>query len=504
MMKTKEILYRCFYGIFTFLFGFVTLKVLFGDTARNYNTLLLLFTTFVGIILMVAVYLLLKKFENPIRKYYKYILIGFLVIYGIVLLYFGFLLRFTPVFDMGAIYDGAIQWVEEGSFSNHYDYFGSFPNNLGSMSFLHFFFYIASLFGIHDYFAVGIVLNTSLFLSTVLFTSLVCKKLNNCTAGLLSLVFYMLCLPFYFISAVFYTDALSLLFPVLCYYLYLRFKEQTSWKKRIIFSVLMALSLVVGVMMKFTVIIILIAILIDAILSIHWKPFFLMAGICIGIVTIGLSGFNLYIYHYHITDKTYQDMETPYLHWIMMGLQNNGNYNPDDYVYTRSFPAEERSQACLSVIKERIHELGFDGLTRLWTNKAMICFGDGTYALSDFLDDTPEYDAFVHKYILYSGEKFSDYQHLTTGILLALYCLCVYGCAIAAFSKKKTEDFLCLAPRLAVMGILAFLLLWESNSRYFTNFIPVIIICAVLAISWKDWTKISNRAAINGIEYEKE
>ena len=38
---------------------------------------------------------------------------------------------------------------------------------------------------------------------------------------------------------------------------------------------------------------------------------------------------------------------------------------------------------------ERIKELGVSGLFKLWTNKAVICFGDGTYALSDFLDDTP-------------------------------------------------------------------------------------------------------------------
>lgn len=52
------------------------------------------------------------------------------------------------------------------------------------------------------------------------------------------------------------------------------------------------------------------------------------------------------IYKNYISDKQYQNLKTPYWHWIMMGLQNNGYYSPDDYEYTRSYEINERSAAC--------------------------------------------------------------------------------------------------------------------------------------------------------------
>ena len=177
-MKIKQSIYRIFYGIFSCGFGFIFLKVLFGDTFHAYNTGMLIFYMIVGLALMGGGLWLSKKYETWLEKYYRYVLIGFLVIYGILLLYFGFSLRFTPSFDMDAIYGGAIQWLEEGSFSNYYEYYGYFPNNLGAMTFLHSVFGIASIFGIKDYFAVGIVVNTFLLVATVLVTSLACKKIH--------------------------------------------------------------------------------------------------------------------------------------------------------------------------------------------------------------------------------------------------------------------------------------------------------------------------------------
>lgn len=488
-MKIKHSIYRIFYGIFSCCFGFISLKILFGDTFHEYNTGMLLLYMLIGLAIMAGGLWASKKFETYLEKYYRYILTGFLVIYGILLLYFGFSLRFTPSFDMDAIYGGAIQWLKEGSFSNYYEYYGYFPNNLGAMTFLHSFFAIASVFGITDYFAVGIVLNTLLLVATVLVTSLTCKKIHNARAGILALLFFVLCIPFFFMSAAFYTDSLSLLFPVLFYYLYLHFKEQTTMKRKIIFAVLMALVLTQGMLIKFTVAIVLVAVIIDALLSIDWKKTCLMAGTSIAVAVILFGIFNTYMYSAHLDKEQCRQLNTPYLHWVMMGMQNNGSYNPEDYDYTRSFSPEERNAACLSRIKERIHDLGIGGMANLFANKAVICFGDGTYALSDFLDDEPAKETSLHKYILYAGEKYKSYQNLTTGFLLALYFVMVVGAGMCAFGKKEPKDFSYLAPRLAGLGILAFLLLWETSGRYFTNYIPLLIVSGVLAITWKERRK---------------
>lgn len=482
MNKLKPAVYKIFYGIFFFAFGLVFCKVLFGDTIHSHNTIFLLTAMLIwgGIITLSA--FLLNRYRDGINRHYKVILAVFICVYGIILLVNGFLLRFTPTFDMDAVYGGAIQWVEEGTFSDYYEYYGYFPNNLGAMAVLHIVFKIASLFGISDFFAVGIVLNSLFLAATALTVSLTCKKLHDSTAGVLALVFFACCLPFTFMGAAFYTDSLSLLFPVLFYYLYLHYKEQETLKMRIIFVVAMAVTLTLGMIIKFTVLIIFVAVIIDALLSINWKKVCLFAAICIIAVSSGFGILNADIYHAHLDREESRELKTPYLHWVMMGMQNRGSYNPDDYTYTRSFSAEERNSACLERIGERVRSLGIGGMTELFMNKMLVCFGDGTFALSDFLDDNPIHERWIHRYILYDGKKFSSYQCLTTGMLLIIYLFMLSGVYTCLGEKQINQNLTMLAPRLACLGILTFLLFWETSGRYFTNFVPLMIICAVSAV----------------------
>lgn len=484
-MKVKTVLYKVFYTIFLCSFLVVFGKILFADSIYQYDTVRLLLYLIPTVALVVLVYFLLSRYQQLIERYYRIILTVFVTIYGIFILINGFQLRFTPSFDMDAIYGGAIEWLQEGTFSDYYEYYGYFPNNLGAMTILHFIFSIASIFGISDFFAVGIIFNSLLLTATILITSFVCKKIRGSVAGVMALVFFVLCIPFLFMGAAFYTDSLSVFFPVLFYYLYLHFKEQQTWKRRLIFAGGMAAVLTIGMMIKFTVLIVLVAVIIDALLCLNWREVCLLAGCSIFLALASFGIMNAYMYSEHLDEEVCQELNTPYLHWVMMGMQNNGSYNPEDYDYTRSYEADERNAACLARIQERVKGMGFLGLLELFVNKANVCFGDGTYALSDFLDDTPENESGLHPYILYEGEKFTDYRHLTTGLLLAVYLFMLLGALNCLRIKKEDPELSLLAPRLACLGILAFLLLWETSGRYFTNFVPLMLVCAVLSLVWK-------------------
>lgn len=487
----RNIIYRGFYILFAVVFGYIALNVLLKDNIHSYKTADLLRWIVIGAIVVIGVFIgICRVNEKKLDKYYRYILAGFSVVYFIVLLRIGFILRFTPSFDMDAIYSGAIQWTSEGNFSNFYEYFGYFPNNLGSMGFLHVIFSIASWFGIKDYFAVGIFVNSVLIAATAVTVSLVCRKISGSRVALMSLVLFLICLPFYFMSAAFYTDSLSMLFPVLFYYLYLCYKESEKNKSRVIYLAFMGISLTIGMMIKFTVVIVLIAVIIDAALSLPWKKVLLILAVSLMFYGASTSIYNHNIYKNYISDEQYQNLKTPYWHWIMMGLQNNGYYSPEDYEYTRSYPVDERSGACRKKALERVKELGFSGLFKLWTNKAIVCFGDGTYALSDFLDDTPANETGIHDYVLYAGKYYAKYQHASTGILILLYLLAICGAIKDIIGKFKNEEERSkLAPRLAMLGIVCFLLIWETSGRYFTNYVPVLIICASLSLAWKGGKK---------------
>lgn len=483
-MDIKEKIYKTFLVIFLSNFFIVWGKILFGDVRYKYNTIVLVLYMSASIGITFAIYKFISRHNDIIKRYYKRILAVFLLVYCAIVIINSFLMRFTPVFDMEAVYGGAVQWIQQGSFPDYYEYFGYFPNNLGTMLVLHTVFLIASVFGISDFFAVGAVFNSFLITLAAMAVSLVCRKLKSESAGVMALVFFVFCIPFLFMGAAFYTDSLSLPFPVLFYYLYIHFKEQQTWKMRALFAFGMGLVLAIGMLIKFTVVIILAAVIIDALLSVNWKEACLLTGISLFIVFISFNLMNLYMYNRHLDKDISRQLNTPYLHWVMMGLQNNGAYSSDDYEYTRSFAPEERNKACLSKIKERISSMGFTGLTELFLNKADVCFGDGTFAISDFLDDSPDKTRWIHQYILYSGAKHYQYKHFVTGILLGVYLFMLKWAAICLKENKTRKDFM-LAPGMAGLGILVFLLLWETRGRYFTNFVPLMLVCAVMSFNWE-------------------
>lgn len=491
-MQAKTVLYKFFYAAVFCAFALVFGRVLLFD---SYNPAVLLLCLIPAVGLIVLAHKLLTKHQSAIDRYYRAILIGFLSLYGLLVLVNGFLLRFTPSFDLDAVYGGAVQWLEDGSFSDYYEYYGYFPNNLGAMTVLHLVFSLAARVGVSDFFAVGIVFNSALLTATALVTSLTCKKLRGSVGGVLALVLFALCLPFWFMGAAFYTDSLSVLFPVLFYYLYLLFKEQTVWKKRLLTACGMALALTIGMLIKFTVLIVLVAVVIDALLCLNWKQVCRFVICCGLLTTAAFSALNAYMYSVHLDKAECEELHTPYLHWVMMGLQNSGQYNAEDYEYTRSYPPEERNQACLARIQERVQTLGPLGLARLFVDKAAVCFGDGSYALSDFLDDAPAHNITLHQYILYAGAHYRAYQHLTTGILLAVYLFLLWGAAKCLRKNAGSRVLSELAPRLATLGILVFLLFWETSGRYFTNFVPLMLVCAVLSLGSEKRTAVSRKLA---------
>ena len=96
-----------------------------------------------------------------------------------------------------------------------------------------------------------------------------------------------------------------------------------------------------------------------------------------------------------------------------MGLKGSGDYNGADYAFTRSFSdPSQRNAAILQEIANRIARLGPAGLLQLWTEKEIVCFGDGTFALSTFLDDTPLTQNLLREIVMQRGWFYPLYSHL--------------------------------------------------------------------------------------------
>ena len=174
-MKKKII--WLFYLLFAICFTFTAINIILHNT--YYKALHLICVTTICLVGLTIIYKNLSKNEKFIEKNYNKILISFGIGMFIIEIVLGIALRYDPLWDVGAIHKGAIEWVETGTFENYYEYFYRFPNNLAAMAFLHLFFKIASIFGIKDYFAVSVVINSIMVSCTTVIVSLICKKIDD-------------------------------------------------------------------------------------------------------------------------------------------------------------------------------------------------------------------------------------------------------------------------------------------------------------------------------------
>lgn len=484
MKKISNIMLTSFYFVMSIITIWIVLHIIIHNSRYNYieSELILFILLFGGIVYFI--YNFLEKNKVRFAAFQNYIVIGFLLFMFIAQLYFTFKLRYKPSFDLGAIYDGAIEWVKTGNFTSLNEYFAYFPNNIGGLIFLYILFKISSFLGIHDYYAVAAVINSILSILTMYLTYLICKRYVGKSRSFFVLVLYFFSLPFYFIAAVFYTDALSMIYPVLILYLYCKFQEAATLKKSILYSILIGLVAAVGIKIKFTVIIILVAILLDNLLKMRLKHALILVTAVL--ITCGSAAkiTDYYIYHEQIDAGQADELNTPYLHWIMMGLNGDGGYNPSDYELTRSYNgSDEQKEVLLQEIKNRINNLGFYGLIDHTFLKLEKSFGDGTYSLSDFLDDSPAERSWIHELILYDGKYYAEYKTICTAVLISIIILVAFSCIYDSF-YLNSENRKYLVPRLTIFGLFLFLAIWETSGRYFSNHLPIIFISATMGIDY--------------------
>ena len=492
------------YLVYGILFLTLTVRLIGADSAPAFAPL-----SIAGILILLAIAVwMLQKHAVVISRIYRPILLIFLVVMFAVQLTLAEALRFEPDWDLEAVFAGAIQWAETGSFTDYQEYFYFFPNNLGSLTFLAVIFRIAYAVGITDYFMVAAVTNSLLACLAVLTTAAFCQRLLGAEHALFTLLLIAVYPPIWFIGPAFYTDSMSILFPVLILYLYCRVLEGNSWRRTILWAIILGAAAAAGALIKATVLIMVVAVVIDALVRHRLKLAGILAAVSALLVVAGFICLNVAVYPTHLNKETANEINTPYLHWIMMGLQGDGGYNAEDYEFSRSFPnTETRDDALREEIHRRMNELGPSGLYRLFWTKTLRTFGSGTLQQSDFLDDRPAKRTELHEYLLYDGMYYDIYRGTCSVIFTAVLVLAAISGIQEVFGRRRQTNgrvstplkrssaetiiqntWNCLAPRLALLGVVLFFAAWETSGRYITNYVPVIILCGVMgATSWQRW-----------------
>lgn len=476
---------KLFWLLFAVCFTFVTVSILFRGAAPSAaQKVVSVAGTAFCFVLVCLLDRLAGRYERVLERNYKRILIIFSAAMFTLEMLFALALRHGTWYDVGALHQGAAEWVETGTFAGFYEYYGYFPNNLGGMTFLYVWFKAASLVGFTDWYAVASLAACIMLTSMMAVASLACKRLAGVKSAVLTLAVFALSAQFWVLGGAVYTDTLSMLFPVLIFYLYLLSREKKGWKK-ICLYLLMGLAAGVGSLNKFTVSIMVVAVLIDVCLRLEWKELLKLAVCVLGVAAVMNMALSAWLYSAHLSREEAEANNTPLLHWVMMGLKGDGRYNGEDYAFTRSLAPEERNAALREEIGRRVRGRGVAGMADLFSQKSAIDFGDGTYGAHDFLGIRPERHTWVHDFVLEDGRFYWLYSGYTTALHMALmlFMLAAAYRFAAGGAREQGRCALLLPLYLAVFGVWLFLMFWETNPRYFSNFAPVIIVCGVLGAS---------------------
>lgn len=489
-----------FYFAYSLLFAWVLFASIFLNKIYPNSKAL---PTFLLMLVFCAFFIAAKKFlqtkEGFLQKYGNVLCVCAVLFTGTVQLINGFEMRYTPAYDMEAIFGAGIAFAQQGSILNsqHYlQYFHMFPSNLGGAFFLGCAFSVARLFAIQDYFAVALVLNVVILQSSLFLCFCILRRVFGQASAALGLLGFLVFAPFYMMGPVFYTDSLSMVFPVLGIYIYLIAKNRQKMVEKCLLYSLAGFVFGFGGLVKFTVAIALLALVFFGIFGYltqnkkqfnvreKWRYFahnlLLPTGLALASFALVFALFGIFVRAKNLDKARLEKEAMPLSHWLAMGLIGNGGYDEADYDRAMKLPSRTaRDEANRELIKTRLSQPGLVNLAKLFTRKAIRCFGDGSYDLAIFLDDNPHKNAAVHQFVLPGGTYHSFYRYFSQGVYFALFALGLAAAAKAAFAPKKNGTvFNFFVPWLCFFGLFLFLMMWETNSRYTLNYLPILLMCA--------------------------
>lgn len=392
--------------------------------------------------------------------------------------------------DVGMVVDSAIQLADSGTLSNP-SYFAYYPNNVFLLLFYTNLFRIVKILGNPiSYLMAAIICNIILVDISIIMLYLCGKKLLGEKRGILPSLFAVPMIglnPWFLIP---YTDTFALSFPIIIYYIYLKFIKN-EWKG-IPSWFFIGITASVGILVKPQTIIILIAIVLVEIFSNHLKKETIIKGITYSLSL--LIGFLLIsnIFHIYsnyetsafISEELKYEREVPFTHFFMMGMNEEtlGSWYTPDVDATQSIIGkDEKMKFNLQVIKQRYQDFGVTGYLSFLSKKAVNIYKDGSFGYGlegSFNTSDPFRQGKIYEKIqdvmLYNREGYEIYKQLLNAYWVVLLAFFV----ISVKNIWRTEEKFIDVMKLAIFGLTLFLLLFEGRARYLYHLLPIFILVA--------------------------
>lgn len=404
----------------------------------------------------------------------------------------------TSPFDTEAVLRTATQLAQGIVPAEYNDYFSTMDSNVFCMFVLYWMYRPVYLLTGSTGPEWAMLLNT-LFLFIAAFA--VCHTAKNLwgrKGGGAALVLCLCFLPYYIFTAFVYTDTLAAPFVACSIWGFTALRGRwNSLGRTVRFLAVAGLGILVGAgfLAKGNVgllypafgIYLLLTCNLPQLLRLHWKTaiatllIFLVAG---GAVT---SGFNAYKRNCGLLNyQLYDALHVPTEHWLMMGLEGNGAFSQASYQYTGQYPSIAEKKAAIRVrLASNVHHLLTSPKSLAWLmyTKAETNWMFGLFTAPQMVNFSPVRDTWLAQWFHNDGK----YADITDDFGQAFYWMIWAGAFLAAIQTLRKPDWkgghLTLLCVLCLLGNLAFLSLWESNSRYAFCYSCCMLlpICGVLA-----------------------
>ncbi|MDO5138069.1 MAG: hypothetical protein Q4D71_06350 [Oscillospiraceae bacterium] len=401
--------------------------------------------------------------------------------------------------DFNVVSGYAMDYAECADVSNYREmmrgtvaaqYFTMWPNNIPLYILLGTVFRIFAPTGI-SLNAVGIALNIIAIDIAIIFLYYSVRKASGTSsAACVSLFLAALHVPMLVYVPIYYTDTLTLPFPIIGFFLWLKVKEELGtgkMGKAPVFAVIMGLLLGTGAVLKLSVLFFLIAAAVDGLVSLPFKRGIILVA---AILVIGIATYAVLNQACMDSNMVVSDEEgcyIPKLHWVMMGLQGKGNYYDPDYQLTLSVPEEGRDELVKTMIKIRLENYDLKGMAEHLYKKISFVWAEGTYYSSLKIDRDRRGVSWIDTYVNWLGDKFVPYAEYCQGLLLINLLSFVAAAGSILLNKPKRNQLL-LVALISIFGVFLFECIWEARSRYIFNYLPVF-----LTVTCAGWGNILNK-----------
>lgn len=397
----------------------------------------------------------------------------------------GYMMEYTPMGDNFMLYDGSYTLARLGNFGGlDFDlYLSRFSNQWGFMLILTGFNKLLLELGIENRFYALVLVQAVLYALAMNCVLRIARRQRGVRGELALTALLALCMPLYLAAAVLYTDTFSLPFVIFTLHFALRVPEQKTLRAMLAHALLCGVCAFIGCQIKMTVAIVLIAAIIVWLLTMKPVRALAAAALSAAILIGGTQGMHKAMTTYVLDPAMVAQHNTPTIHWVMMSIPTpdnpyggfSGDYGITWTMQENGATREEVMASIYGRMKDRIYSLRYPNrLVRAVLRKNAASQGDGTFGMTEMLDDGPVRENIVSSFVLEGRPYYSLYMAIASGIWYAVLALA----ALNVYTDVRRRDFRCAITAIAVFGIQLFLMLWEARGRYMFGYVPLMLLLA--------------------------